>query len=67
VARYLRDFISGSGEDWDWDDFESVPIKNPALDALRKAAALAGPPNPDMDRLRTLLAEAEGMARQTPA
>jgi hypothetical protein len=29
VATYLRDFIDGTGDEWDWDDFESVPIADP--------------------------------------
>jgi len=62
VAKYLRDFIDGVGGDWDWDDFESVPIADAALDDIRRRAAEAAPPNPDMQRLRQLLAEAEALA-----
>ncbi len=62
VVRYLRDFIDGTGGEWDWDDFESVPISDPALERIRNEAALAAPPDPDMTRLRELLAEAEAPA-----
>jgi hypothetical protein len=62
VARYLRDFIEEVGGEWDWDDFESVPITNPDLDRIRLEAAKAGPPNPDMIRLAELLAQAEAHA-----
>ena len=63
VAKYLRDFIEGTGGDWDWDDFESVPIADPVLEAIRHEAALAAPPNPDMEKLRNLLHQAEELAR----
>lgn len=38
VATYLRDFIDGTGGDWDWDDFTSIPIADPALEAIRRRA-----------------------------
>ena len=59
VAGYLRDFIAGTGGDWDWDDFESVPITDPELDRIRVEAAMAGPPGPDMAKLADLLLQAE--------
>src|SRR5277367_4443040 len=45
VAGFLRDFIAGEGGDWDWDEFESVPITDPVLDHIRTEAAcrLPGP------------------------
>jgi hypothetical protein len=66
VAQYLRNFINGEGENWDWDDFESVPITDPELDRIRKEAARAGPPNPDLRILRKLQHEAEQRALATP-
>ena len=39
VAAYLRDFIDGTGGDWDWDDFTSIPIANPSLEAIRREAS----------------------------
>jgi hypothetical protein len=62
VARYLRDFIDGTGGDWDWDDFESVPIRDQELDRIRQEASRVGPPDPDLDRLRELLRQAESLA-----
>lgn len=62
VAHFLRDFLEGTGGDWDWDEFESVPITDPRLEAIRKAAVMAGPPEPDIPRLKALLAEAERLA-----
>lgn len=61
VSGYLRDFLEGTGGDWDWDAFESVPIKNPALEAIRREAVKAAPPNPDMAKLKELLARAEAL------
>lgn len=62
VVRYLRDFIDGTGGDWDWDDFESVPIRDPELERIRQEAVLAGPPDANLDRLRDLLKQAEALA-----
>lgn len=39
VESYLRDFLEGTGGDWDWDDFTSVPITDPTLDGFREEAA----------------------------
>lgn len=55
VAKYLQDMIDGTGEDYDWDDFESVPITNLMLDGIRREAALAAPPNADLAKLADLL------------
>lgn len=62
VANYLRNFIEGGGSPHDWDDFESVPIEDPTLDGIRCEAVKAAPPNPDMNRLRELLRQAEAIA-----
>jgi hypothetical protein len=44
VVTYLRDHIDGTGSDWDWDDFTSVPIADPRLDEIRrKASAVTAP------------------------
>ena len=66
VAGYLSDFISGTGGEWDWDDFVCTPIADPELDRIRREAAGAGPPDPEMGRLRELLAEAEAIDAATP-
>lgn len=65
VAKYLRDFINGVGGEWDWDDFESVPIADTVLDDIRRRAADAAPPDADMQRLRVLLAEADALAAES--
>lgn len=67
VAGFLRDFLEGTGGDWDWGEFESVPITDPELDALRRRAALVAPPNPDLVELRYVLADAETIARKRSA
>ncbi len=61
VATFIREFIEGVGGDWDWGDFESVPITYPELDRIRKDAAMAGPPDPDLARLAELLRQAEAL------
>jgi hypothetical protein len=38
VAGYIRDFIEGTGSEWDWDDFISMPIADPLLEAIRLEA-----------------------------
>jgi hypothetical protein len=40
VAGYLYDFIGGTGGQWDWDDFTSIPITDPKLEAIRLEAEL---------------------------
>ena len=39
VETYLRDFLEGTGGDWDWDDFTSGSITEPALERFRVEAA----------------------------
>jgi hypothetical protein len=64
VATYLRDFIEGRGEDWDWDDFRSVAIADPRLEDIRHRAAVIDLPCTDegLKTLRGLLVEAERLA-----
>lgn len=38
VESYLRDFLDGRGGDWHWDDFTSIRITDPTLDAIREQA-----------------------------
>jgi len=40
VESYLRDFLDGTGGDWDWDDFTSIPITDPTLEGIREQADL---------------------------
>ena len=64
VARYLRDFIEGTGGDWDWDDFTSVTIKDRALESIRQRATRTEPMKADIQQLRQLLAEAEALCER---
>jgi hypothetical protein len=50
VEAYLRNFLEGTGGDWDWDDFTSVKISNPSLDAIREEAARVDLPLTDGGR-----------------
>jgi len=68
VAKYLEDFVNNEGGQWDWDDFTSIPIKDPELDKVRhfcEEARLLWPP-PDgrgwcsdegLDQIRALAAQ----------
>jgi hypothetical protein len=64
VAGYLQNFIGGRGGDWDWDDFTSVPITDPALEAIRQEAEMVPLPIDDagISKLRQLLARARSLA-----
>jgi len=35
VAEIIEQFLDGTGGRWDWDDFCSIRIKDPELDAIR--------------------------------
>lgn len=63
VARYLRDFIEGTGGEWDFDDFISNPIADPRLDSIcdRAGRWLDGG---DILELQGLLTEAETIVRE---
>jgi hypothetical protein len=61
VARYLRDFIEGTGDEWDWDDFASVTLEDQALDSIRQRATRNEPMKTDIQLLLQLLAEAEAL------
>ena len=39
VATYLRNFLTGQGGEWDWDDFTSIRIKDPFLEDIRMRCA----------------------------
>jgi len=49
VVGFLRDFIDGRGGEWDWDDFTSVPITDPTLEAIRAEADLISLPIDQVD------------------
>lgn len=36
VANIIEHFVDGTGGGWDWDDFTSVRIEDPELDAIRQ-------------------------------
>jgi hypothetical protein len=36
VTKYIDDFLTGGGGEWDWDDFTSVAIADPELDRVRQ-------------------------------
>ncbi len=63
VARYLSDFLDGSGGEWDWDDFTSLPISDLTLDRIRhEANAVPLPLTPQGEaQLRALLARVRAL------
>jgi len=40
VTSYISNFLNDAGGEWDWDDFTSVPITDPALEAIRAEAVM---------------------------
>jgi hypothetical protein len=56
----LRDFLEGSGGEWDWDAYTGVSLKDPKLNAIRKRALKVELPLSDGGReeLESLLKEA---------
>jgi hypothetical protein len=66
VAKHLREYIEGTGGEWDWDDFTTVPIADPQLDDIRrKAAEVTGDDSDEASSvLEQLLAKAERLAAQ---
>ena len=39
VIGFLTNFLHKTGGEWDWDDFTSIPITEPGLEAIRVQAA----------------------------
>jgi len=63
VAGFIRDFLAGTGGNWDWDDFTSIPITAVELEAIREEADLVPLPltSKGRARLESLLARAEAL------
>ena len=36
VANTIEGFVSGTGDQWAWDDFISIRLSDPALEAVRQ-------------------------------
>ena len=66
VADELRDFLSGRGKMYEWDDFVTLTIADPRLDHIRERAFEIQLPLTDNDRavLQMLLAEADQLASE---
>ena len=69
VAKYLSDFLNGTGGDWDWDDFVSIEIADSRLEDIRqRAASLDLPMTSDQtEPLKALVRDAEPLARADAA
>ena len=59
VSQTITEFLDDSSGRWDWDDFTSIPITDPALEAIRAEAASIYPrEDRARDELERLLARA---------
>ncbi|WP_145201485.1 hypothetical protein [Sphingobium sp. B2] len=69
VARYIRDFIDNTSGEWDWDDFISIPVADPRLEAIRAAACDVSLPcgDEELAELEVLFEEAQRLAQQNRA
>src|SRR5579862_3974791 len=63
VVGYISDFLKDTGGEWDWDDFTSVPITNPALEAIRAEAVMVDLPldSAGQIKLESLLLRAKSL------
>ncbi len=41
VAGIIESFLNGTSGEWDWDDFISIPLEDPELEAVRRKCAAA--------------------------
>ena len=64
AARSIRVFLDDLGDPWDWDDFTSCHLGDPAVDSVRRRAAGVSLPVSDDDKLvlAALADEAEEIA-----
>lgn len=63
VRAYLKDFLDDTGGAWGWDDFISVEIEDPKLEAIRQRAVNIELPLDEEGAvaIRQLLTEVEGL------
>jgi hypothetical protein len=63
VAGFIKDFLEGTGGEWDWDDFTSIPITNGRLDEIRQEACAVDLPLDENGkrRLETLMRRARAL------
>lgn len=64
IAITIRAFLNGAGDDRDWDDFTSCPLRDRELDDIRRRANLVPLPmgEAERDELQALALEAERVA-----
>jgi len=36
IEKTISNFLRGTGGEWGWDDFVSIPLKDPQLDKIRE-------------------------------
>ncbi len=69
VAQHLRSFLDNSADEWDWDNFTSIPLADPTLESIRQRADGIELPLTEEGRrtLAALLAEAEAASESRAA
>ena len=50
IIKTISDFIEGKGGEWDWDDFTTIPLRNPDLERIRKECFEIHYKYPDKDK-----------------
>ena len=67
VLSILQDFHNGTGDDYDWDDFTSIPVADVELEDIRAIAGSLDLPFGDKELadLRTLIARTEALVEQS--
>ncbi len=40
VGKVIEQFLSSTGNEWDWDDFVSVRLEDPELEQIRRSSAV---------------------------
>lgn len=64
VAKSIAAFLDGTSGEWDWDDFTSFRLRDPAVEGVRRRALAIDLPVDEKGEaaLRDLQAEAECIA-----
>ena len=67
VANRIDNFLAGRGDDRDWEEFTSLPIHDPVLDAIRVKCAIAQVQYPPEDGRGWCSAEGRRVLRDLAA
>ena len=67
VADLIRRFLSGNVSPWEWDDFISIPLRDPQLESVRKVCGSAPDDYPALEPARYCNQEGAEMLRKLAA